>query len=116
MRYAARVNGLDALALTKLDVLDGLGEIQIATAYRSRGATLTELPADVGQLLSAEPVYETMPGWGRPTSGVRVFDNLPEEARRYVARLEAVTGVRVGIISTGSGREDTIIRDHALFF
>jgi adenylosuccinate synthase len=115
VRYAARVNGLDALALTKLDVLDGLGEIQIATSYRSRGATLTELPADAGQLLSAEPVYETMPGWSRPASGVRAFDDLPGEARRYVARLEAITGVRVGIISTGSAREDTIIRDHALF-
>jgi adenylosuccinate synthase len=116
VRYAARVNGLDALALTKLDVLDGLPEIQIATAYRVRGATLTELPADIGQMLSAEPAYERMPGWPRPTSGVRVFEDLPEEARRYLARLEEVTGVRVGIISTGSGRDDTIVRDHALFF
>jgi adenylosuccinate synthase len=116
VRYAARVNGLDALALTKLDVLDGIGEIQVATAYRSRGATLTEFPGDVGQVLSAEPVYETVPGWPRPTSGVRTYDDLPAEARRYVARLEEITGVRVAIISTGSSREDTIIRDHALFF
>jgi len=116
VRYAARVNGLDALALTKLDVLDGIGEIQVATAYRSRGATLTAFPGDVGQVLSAEPVYETVPGWPRPTSGVRTYDDLPAEARRYVARLEEITGVRVAIISTGSGREDTIIRDHALFF
>ena len=83
-----RVNGLDALALTKLDVLDGLAELQICTAYRCDGATLTEFPGDVAQLAACEPVYETMPGWSAPTAGVRRYADLPRDAQRYVARLE----------------------------
>ncbi len=110
VRYAVRVNGLSALALTKLDVLDGLPELQVCTAYRCKGATLTEMPGDQAQLAACEPVYETLPGWTTPTAGVRVFDELPEEARAYVARLEEITGVTAAIISTGSSREATIIR------
>ena len=111
VRYAARINGLDAVALTKLDVLDGLDEIQICHAYRSGGHTLTEYPADIRQLTSCQPVYETVRGWSRPTAGVRTFAQLPLEAQRYIARLEELTGVAVAIISTGSERADTIIRD-----
>jgi adenylosuccinate synthase len=111
VRYAVRVNGLDALALTKLDVLDGLPELQVCTAYRCRGAQLTEMPGDLAQLAACEPVYETLPGWTLPTAGVRDFDRLPREARAYIARLEEVTGVPAAVISTGSAREDTIIRD-----
>jgi adenylosuccinate synthase len=110
VRYAVRVNGLDALALTKLDVLDGLPELQICTSYRCRGASLTEIPGDLAQLSACEPVYETLPGWSRPTAGVRRYDELPREAQGYVARLEEVTGVPAAIISTGSAREHTIIR------
>jgi adenylosuccinate synthase len=110
VRYAVRVNGLDGLALTKLDVLDGLDELQICTAYRCRGATLTDMPGDLAQLAACEPVYETIPGWTTPTKGARRYDDLPADARRYVARLEEVTGVPAAIISTGSAREDTIIR------
>jgi adenylosuccinate synthase len=111
VRYAVRVNGLDALALTKLDVLDGLDELQVCTAYRCRGATLTEMPGDVAQLAACEPVYETLPGWTSPSAGVRDFDRLPREARAYIARLEEITGVSAAVVSTGSAREDTIIRD-----
>ena len=111
VRYAVRVNGLDGLALTKLDVLDGLKEIQVCTAYRCRGATLTELPGDLAQLAACEAVYETLPGWTSPTSKVRRFEDLPREARAYIARLEEVTGVPAAIVSTGSAREDTIIRE-----
>jgi adenylosuccinate synthase len=110
VRYAVRVNGLDALALTKLDVLDGLPELQVCTAYRCRGNTLTEMPGDVAQLAECEPVYETLPGWRAPTAGAQRFDDLPAEARRYVARLEEITGVPAAIVSTGSAREATIIR------
>jgi adenylosuccinate synthase len=110
VRYAVRVNGLDALALTKLDVLDGLPELQVCTAYRCRGVTLTEMPGDLAQFSACEPVYETLPGWTTPTKGVRRYEDLPSDARRYVARLEEVTGVPAAIISTGSAREDTIIR------
>ena len=69
VRYAARINGLDALALTKLDVLDGLERIEICTAYRCGDRTLTEFPSDIAQLAACEPVYESMPGWTAPTRG-----------------------------------------------
>jgi adenylosuccinate synthase len=110
VRYAVRVNGLDALALTKLDVLDGMEALQICTAYRCGGATLTEFPGDLAQLAACEPVYESMPGWTRPAAGVRRYADLPDGARRYIARLEELTGVPAAVVSTGSAREDTIIR------
>jgi adenylosuccinate synthase len=109
VRYSARINGLDALALTKLDVLDGLPEVQICTGYRTSGGTLNEFPADLRCLSGAEPVYERMPGWSAPTRGVTRFEELPEPARRYVRRLEEVTGVDCAIISTGSDRTETIL-------
>jgi adenylosuccinate synthase len=110
VRYAVRVNGLDALALTKLDVLDGMPELRVCTAYTYRGTTLTEMPGDIAKFTACEPVYETLPGWSAPTAGVRKYGDLPKEARQYVARLEEITGVPAAIISTGSAREDTIIR------
>jgi adenylosuccinate synthase len=114
VRYAARINGLDGLALTKLDVLDGFERIELCTSYRCNGRTLTDFPSDVAQLAACEPVYESMPGWTEPTKGVRSFDKLPAAARRYIAKLEEVTGVPAAIVSTGSEREDTIVRSDAV--
>jgi adenylosuccinate synthase len=114
VRYAVRVNGLDALALTKLDVLDGMPELQICTAYRCNGATLTEFPGEIAQLAQCEPIYETVPGWSQPTRSVRTYLDLPKAARAYIARLEELTGVPAAILSTGSAREDTIIRDESV--
>jgi adenylosuccinate synthase len=114
VRYAVRVNGLDALALTKLDVLDGLPELQVCTGYRCRGTVVTEMPGDVAQLSACEPVYETLRGWSRPTKGARRYEELPREAQAYVARIEEITGVPAAILSTGSDREDTIIRERSL--
>jgi adenylosuccinate synthase len=114
VRYAARINGLDGLALTKLDVLDGLERIDICTSYRCQGRTITDFPSDVGLLAACEPVYESMPGWSAPTAGVRSFEQLPEAARKYIARLEDVSGVKAAIVSTGSERDDTIVRDDVL--
>jgi adenylosuccinate synthase len=114
VRYAVRINGLDGLALTKLDVLDGLERIDICTAYRCGDRTLAEFPSDVAQLAQCEPVYESMPGWTTPTAGVRDFDRLPAAARNYIARLEEVSGVRAAIVSTGSERDDTIVRSDVL--
>ena len=114
VRYAVRVNGLNALALTKLDVLDGLPELQICTSYKCRGANLTEMPGDLAQLAACEPVYESLPGWTSASAGARLYKDLPAEARRYVARLEEVTGVPAAIISTGSAREDTIVREDSI--
>ncbi len=113
VRYSARINGLDALAVTKLDVLDGFEEIPICVGYRTAGETITEFPSDLHLLAKYEPVYETLPGWSEPTRGVREFDRLPQHAQRYVARLEEVTGVSVAIVSTGSDRDDTIFREES---
>jgi adenylosuccinate synthase len=114
VRYGVRINGLDALALTKLDVLDGLERIDICTSYRCGSRTLTEFPSDIGQLAACEPVYESMPGWSQPTKGVRRYGDLPEKARHYIARLEEVTGVAAAVISTGSERDETILREDVL--
>jgi adenylosuccinate synthase len=109
VRYSARVNGLDALALTKLDVLDGLVELKICTGYRIGGRTVTEFPANLAAG-TYEAIYETLPGWREPTRGARDIDELPPEARNYIARLEALSGVPCAIVSTGSDRDETIIR------
>src|SRR5215212_6741734 len=114
VRYAARINGLDGLALTKLDVLDGLERIDICTSYRCGGDVLHDLPSDVSRLAKCEPVYESMAGWSAPTKGLRRLAELPDAARRYVARLEEVSGVPAAIISTGSDRDDTIVRDESV--
>ena len=113
-RYGVRINGLDALALTKLDVLDGLETIEICTAYQCGGRTLTEFPSDLSQLAACTPVYESMPGWKTPTKGVRRYEDLPEAACRYIGRLEEVSGVKAAIVSTGSERNDTILRKDVL--
>ena len=110
VRYSARINGLDALALTKLDVLDGLPEVLICTGYKTSNGTITEFPADLRALASAQPVYETLPGWSAPTKGATRMEDLPAEAQRYIRRLEEVSGVECGVISTGSDRAETIVR------
>jgi adenylosuccinate synthase len=112
-RYAARINGLDSVALTKLDVLDGLDEINVCTGYRYGADTITEWPADLNVLARCEPIYQTLPGWRRPSSGATRYADLPREAQQYVAFLEETTGVPVSIVSTGSGRQDTIIRERS---
>jgi adenylosuccinate synthase len=109
VRYSARINGLDGLALTKLDVLDGLDELRICTAYRMNGRHVSDLPANLAAG-TYEAIYETMPGWKEPTRGAREFDELPREARNYISRLEELSGVPCAIVSTGSDREETIIR------
>jgi len=114
VRYAARINGLDSVALTKLDVLDALKEIRVCTGYRRGNDVLTEWPADLNVLAACEPIYKTLPGWTKPTSGVTQYQDLPREAQNYVAFLEETTGVPVSIVSTGSGRHDTIIRERSI--
>ncbi|HSF99609.1 MAG TPA: adenylosuccinate synthase [Vicinamibacterales bacterium] len=111
VRYAVRVNGLRALAITKLDVLDGMERLDVCTAYRREGRLVDEMPGDTAQLARCEPVYESLPGWTKPTLGVTRFDDLPAEAQAYIARLEDLLGVPAVIISTGSERDHTIVRD-----
>jgi adenylosuccinate synthase len=110
VRYSARINGLDALALTKLDVLDGLPEVKICVGYKVESEQVSEFPADLRLLTAAEPQYETLPGWVKPTKGVTDFNALAVEAQRYIRRLEEVSGVDCAIVSTGSDRSETIVR------
>jgi adenylosuccinate synthase len=110
VRYSARINGLDALALTKLDVLDGLPEVKICVGYKAGSTIISEFPADLRLLAVAEPQYETLPGWTKATKGATDFATLPPEAQRYIRRLEEVSGVDCAIVSTGSDRRETIVR------
>ncbi len=113
VRYAARVNGLTALAITKLDVLDTLDELLVCTGYRIDGEVHTEFPADLQLLEHAEPVYETMPGWRQSTQDARTLGELPAAARAYLDRLEQLCETPVAYVSVGT-RRDQIIGVHAV--
>ena len=108
LRYAARVNGLTGLALTKLDVLTGIEPLRICVAYRRRGERLEHFPADGAILAECEPIYEELPGWHEDIGGCRQLEDLPPAARAYVRRIEALAGVPVEVISVGPDREQTI--------
>ena len=109
LRYAARVNGLSGLALTKLDVLSGLPELKLCTAYSLRGVQTEDFPSDVDELAEVSPVYETLPGWDERLAGARSFEQLPAAARAYVRRVEEVAGVPVVCVSVGADRGETIL-------
>jgi adenylosuccinate synthase len=111
LRYAVRINGIDTVALTKLDVLDQCETVKICTGYRYRGEILTEFPEEETILTAAEPVYEELSGWMNPTGGATSEPDLPAKARQYLARLEELIGVPLGLISTGAVRRDTIVCD-----
>ncbi|HSE57231.1 MAG TPA: adenylosuccinate synthase [Nitrospiraceae bacterium] len=114
VRYAKRVNGLTSQAITKLDVLDDSAEINVCTAYRYRGKTYTEVPADLDILSQCEPVYETLPGWLSSTTGITSRSALPKLARRYLDRIEELTGCPIDLVSTGTKRRETIMIKHPL--
>lgn len=109
-RYATMVNGVDDLAITNLDGLDGLKEIKICTGYRidGKGPVLDTPPSDAGELARCRPVYTTMPGWVTPTDKIRKYKDLPLKARQYAEKLAKLSGARLSIVSTGPGREQTI--------
>jgi adenylosuccinate synthase len=109
VRYAKRINGLDALAITKLDVLDDLGEIRICTHYDCRGERIDEFPGEISILAECEPVYETLPGWKQSTAGTSRLADLPANARKYLDRLEDLSGTPIAMISTGPERHATIL-------
>ncbi len=109
LRYAARVNGFDGLAITKLDVLTGFPEIKVAVAYRLGGKVVDEMPCDIDELARCEPIYETLPGWSEQLDGVRAWGGLPQNARAYVERLAKLVGVKVMAVSVGADRGETIL-------
>ena len=105
-RYAARLDGCDEFALMKLDVLDGMPKVKICVAYEYKGERINYFPSD---LENAKPIYEEMDGWDS-IAGIRSYDELPANAKKYIEQIEELTGVKVGIISTSPERNDTIIR------
>lgn len=109
-RYATMVNGVDDLAITNLDGLDGVKKILICTGYRidGKGPVLDTPPTDAGELARCRPVYTSMPGWMTPTDTIRKYKDLPLKARRYAEKLAKLSGARLSIVSTGPGREQTI--------
>ena len=109
VRYAARVNGLTGLAVTKLDVLDTLPELKIANSYLAGGDELDDFPGDLPLLEEAQAQYETLPGWKTDTSRARRWEDLPAEAHAYLRRIEELTGVPIWYVSVGT-RRDQIIR------
>jgi adenylosuccinate synthase len=109
LRRAAIANSLTGLGLTKLDVLDGIQEIKICTGYLLDGELLESPPLLMERYGECEPVYETMPGWEMSTRGITTYSELPEEARRYLGRLEELIEVPVDMISTGPERKEIVI-------
>jgi len=108
VRYAVRVNGLTGLAVTKLDVLDGFGEIPVGTEYRIGREACEEMPADVSRLEQVTPQYEVLPGWRRPTGAARRLADLPPEARAYLDRLQDLSGAPIRYVSVGTRRDQII--------
>jgi adenylosuccinate synthase len=109
VRQSIAVNGVDGLALTKLDVLDGFDELKVCVGYRIGGRTLDYLPAGVRDQAEVEPVYETLEGWSGSTAGARTWKDLPGEAVKYVRRIEELVAAPVALLSTSPEREDTIL-------
>ncbi len=107
-KYAARINGIDTFALTKLDVLDTLDTVKICTHYKYKNKIIEHFPSENKILNAAVPVYEEHPGWCEPTSGFRTIDELPANARNYLDRIEELTEVPFEILSVGSDRKKTI--------
>ncbi len=110
LRYAARVNGLDELVITKLDVLDDFAEIRVAVAYESGGRTLAEFPAAAAALARCRPVWRTFPGWLEPTTAVRRWSDLPRRAGAYLEWVERECGVPITSVSVGAAREAEVAR------
>jgi adenylosuccinate synthase len=109
LRYATQINGTEWLVVTKLDVLDALEEIPVCTSYKVDGKTTDTIPADVRGLESIEPILTSRKGWSAPTENIRTFDQLPAAAKDYLKFLEAESGARIGMISTGPDRDQTIL-------
>jgi adenylosuccinate synthase len=112
LRYAVRVNGIDGIAVTKLDVLTGFPEIKIAVGYRCGDRTFDEMPSDLETLERCEAVYESLPGWTEKLDGIRRWEDLPRAARAYVERMAQLVGVKVVAVSVGADRGETIVLEN----
>ena len=109
LRHAVRVNGLTGIAITKLDILDGLKSIKVCVAYKYKNTLLRDFPKEFSLLQETRPVYEEMEGWKESTIGTRRFERLPKNAQRYIRRIEKTLGIPVDMISTGERRDELIM-------
>ncbi|MBT7506544.1 MAG: adenylosuccinate synthase, partial [Rhodospirillales bacterium] len=109
VRQAVRVNGINGIALTKLDILDGMEELKVCTGYMIGGELVDYLPASTLRQEQVEPVYETMEGWSESTEGARSWADLPATAIKYIRRIEELIDAPVALLSTSPERDDTII-------
>jgi adenylosuccinate synthase len=112
LKRSLQLNGVDGLCITKLDVLDGIGPIRICTQYTAHGVSLDLLPSGAEAVAECKPVYEEVPGWDQSTFGVKRFDDLPQNARAYLRRIERLAGVPIAMVSTGPERDETILMHH----
>jgi adenylosuccinate synthase len=115
VRYAVMLSGITHMAITRLDILDGFDEINMCTGYKYKGELLNEIPASLKVLAEVEPVYETFKGWKTSISDIRKYEDLPKEARVYLERMAEVTGIKLGIVSVGPNRDQTIVLDEHIF-
>jgi adenylosuccinate synthase len=112
LKRAIQINGVSGLCMMKLDVMDGMEQVQLAVGYTMDGQRIDMMPSGADEVARCVPIYEDMPGWSDSTVGVTRFDALPQAARNYLTRLEEVCGVPIDIISTGPDRNQTIVRRH----
>jgi adenylosuccinate synthase len=114
LRYSGMINGTSWLVITKLDVLDELKEIPVCVGYKLNGKATDEIPSEASDWEKIECVYRTLPGWKTPTKGITEYGKLPKVAREYLEFIARETGARIGMVSTGPGREETIFVDEFL--
>jgi adenylosuccinate synthase len=112
LRRAIEINSISGLCLTKLDVLDGLEVIRICVGYQDANGAVIDAPTDADSYIGLQPVYEEMPGWTESTLGAQTLEELPANARAYIARIEALVGAPIDIVSTGPDRNETIVLRH----
>ena len=115
VRYAGLISGIDYMAVTRLDILDKFEEIKMCVAYKYKGEILNEIPASLKVLAEVEPVYETFVGWNTDISKIRKYEDLPENAKKYLERMAEVTGIKLGIVSVGPNRDETIVLAKDIF-
>lgn len=115
VKYACMLSGLDYMAITRLDILDTFEKIDMCVGYKYKGELLNEVPASLKVLAEVEPVYETFDGWMTDISGIRKYEELPENALKYLERLAEVCGTKLGIVSVGPNRDQTIVLANDIF-
>lgn len=111
LKYAVRINGMTSMAITKLDVLTGFETIKICVGYKMNDEIIYDFPANIEDLALCTPVYEEMPGWSEDITSIKEFDKLPQNAKKYVEKLEELTGVKASIVAVGPKRDQTIVRE-----